>query len=248
MNPTTHILGTTLRYIGFVAIIAALILATLATTAGAATTLTVAYVTDFGTGSNDATAPPATPGSSIFVNALTGVPPMGSYTTADGTKTVTMVDVSVAAIEANPGIELTGVDTIILYQVCDLASHPNTMTAINNVLRNGGKVLIFDADRCAASYSTFLFPFTAGRPAPAGSDGAYTNIQSSTLTAGLVLGPQLGEAVEAGADRSRSPPPGVEPGSCRPTREPRTAASSSTPAKTSGSPRARRRISARCSI
>ncbi|HEY3099221.1 MAG TPA: HYR domain-containing protein [Methylomirabilota bacterium] len=191
MNPTTHTLGSTLRQLGFVA----LLVATLATTAAAGTSTTVAYVTEFGAGSNDTVAPPATPGSSIFVNALTGVPPVGRYSTADGTKTVTIVDVSLAAIDENLAIELAGFDTIILYQVCDIGSHPNAMTAINNFLLSGGKVLIFDADRCAASYGSFHFPFTASRPAPEGSAGTYTNVQPSTLTTGLVVGPQPGEAV-----------------------------------------------------
>jgi HYR domain-containing protein len=191
MIPTTHTLGTILRQMGFVA----LVVATLATTAAAATSTNVAYVTDFGAGSNDTVAPPATPGSSIFVNGLTGVPPSGVYTTADGAKTVTIVDVSLSAIDENPTLELAGFDTIILYQVCDIGSHPNAMRAINDFLRNGGKGLIFDADRCAASYRGFLFPFTASRPAPEGSAGTYTNVQPSTLTTGLVVGPQPGEAV-----------------------------------------------------
>jgi hypothetical protein len=191
MNPTTHTVGTILRQLGFVA----LIVATLATRAAAATSTNVAYVTEFGAGSNDTIAPPATPGSSIFVNALTGVPPVGVYTTADGGTTVTIVDVSLSALDENAAIELAGFDTIILYQVCDIGSHPNALRAINAFLSSGGKMLIFDADRCAASYRGFLFPFTAGRPAPEGSAGTYTNVQASTLTTGLVAGPQAGEAV-----------------------------------------------------
>ena len=57
--------------------------------ASAKTSTTVAYVTDFGTGSDDPSGPGS--GSSIFVNALTGTPPGGTYTTADGSKTVTHV-------------------------------------------------------------------------------------------------------------------------------------------------------------
>src|SRR5712692_2800467 len=180
-----------------------LIVAGLAPPASAATSSKVAYVTDFGTGSNDPCAPfsggvcGSFPGSSIFVNALTGVKPLGTYTTADSLLTVTITDVSVSTIDANPGTALAGFDTVILYQVCDIGSHPKTMTAINNFFANGGKLLIFDADRCSgfgvlpppANYSTFLFPFTASTPGPQGASGSYTNVQPSTLTTGLPSAP-----------------------------------------------------------
>src|SRR5712691_12224513 len=86
-----------------------LIVAGLAPAAHAATSSNVAYVTDFGTGSNDPCAPfsggvcGVFPGSSIFVNSLTGVPPLGVYTTADAALTVTITDLPVAAIDAAPG-------------------------------------------------------------------------------------------------------------------------------------------------
>jgi len=176
--------------------------ALLASSAPAASTSSnVAYVFDFGTGSNDLAGPGF--GSSIFVNALTGAPAGGSYTTADSSKTVTVTDLPVAAVDVGGVGALTGFDTVILYEICDIASHPNTMNAVNQYLLNGGKVMIFDADRCSgefgepppANYSTFLFPFTASTPGPAGKSGPYTHIEASTLTTGLVLGPQPGDAV-----------------------------------------------------
>src|SRR5262249_35402964 len=160
-----------------------------------------AYVTDFGAGANDPIGPPVHPGSSIFVNALTGLMPLGSYTTADGMKTVSITDVPTAAIEANPGTPLNGFDTVILYQVCSLGGLPNTVRAINTFVARGGKVLIFDADRCSSLngnpvvYSGLSFPFSVKRLGPEGTVGGYTTIQPSTLTTGLTLGPQPDDAI-----------------------------------------------------
>jgi len=175
-------------------------------TTHAATTNNVAYITDFGAGSNDTVGPPSIPGSSIFLNALTGagVPDGGTYTTADSSLTATIHNVSVAAVDSGGVGALAGFDTVILYQVCDIGSHPATMAAINAYLTAGsGKVMIFDSDRCAgvfgfpppANYSTFLFPFTASTPGPEGAAGEYTNVQASTLTTGLVVGPIAADAV-----------------------------------------------------
>jgi hypothetical protein len=180
----------------------------------AGTSSHVAYVTDFGTGSNDPCAPFSGggcglfPGSSIFVNALTGVAPGGTYTTADASLTVTVTDVSVAAIDGGGVAVLNAFDTIILYGVCDIGSHPATMTAINQYLTAGtGKVMIFDADRCSgatgvpppADYSTFLFPFTASTPGPEGASGSYSNVEVSTLTTGLPPAPPP-VVIDAGND------------------------------------------------
>ena len=163
-----------------------------------ATSTAVGYVTDFGTGSNDT----SFPGSSIFVNAITGSPPLGTYTTADLTKTVSVTDVPVSAIDSGGVTALAPFDTLIVYEVCDIASHPATVTAINSFLSAGGKVMLFDADRCApkeaglADYSSFLFPFTTSSPGPEGAlGGPYTALVASTLTEGLSVGVQEGDAV-----------------------------------------------------
>lgn len=177
-----------------------LMVAGFAPPAQAATSSSVAYVTDFGTGSNDTSGPGS--GSSIFVNALTGSAPSGSYTTADGTLMVTVTNVSVSSIDSGGVATLAGFDTVILYQICDIASHPATIAAVNAYLTAGsGKVLIFDADRCApiaagpADYTTFLFPFAASTPGPLGAGGSYTLVVPSSLTTGLVVGPVASDAV-----------------------------------------------------
>jgi hypothetical protein len=184
-----------------VAIVSAMAFTALATTASANTSSKVAYVTDFGTGSNDLSGPGS--GSSIFVNALTGGAPLGTYTTADSSKTVSVTDVAVSAVDSGGVGALEPFDTVILYEVCDIASHPETMKAINTYLTNGGKVMIFDADRCApggglpgpADYSTFLFPFKTSSPGPCCAGGEYNTIVASSLTAGLSTGPQEGDSV-----------------------------------------------------
>jgi Bacterial Ig-like domain (group 1) len=164
----------------------------------AKTSSAVGYVTDFGSGSNDK----SFPGSSIFVNALTGAAPLGTYTTGDLSKTVSVTDVPVSAIDAGGVAALAPYDTLILYQVCDIGSHPATVAAINSFLSGGGKVMLFDADRCApkvaglANYSSFLFPFTTSSPGPEGAlGGPYTALVASTLTEGLSVGVQEGDAV-----------------------------------------------------
>jgi hypothetical protein len=163
------------------------------------TSAAVAYITDFGAGSNDICGPSC--GSSIFVNALTGAPAGGTYTTADLSKTVAVTDVPVATIDLGGAAVLAPYDTAIVYQVCDISSHPATMSALNTFLTNGGKLLLYDADRCApgegglANYSSFLFPFSTSSPGPRGASGSYTAVVASTLTAGLAVGPQPGDSV-----------------------------------------------------
>ncbi|HEX4701039.1 MAG TPA: Ig-like domain-containing protein [Pseudonocardiaceae bacterium] len=102
---------------------------------------------------------------------------------------------------------MNGFDTIVLYEVCDINAHRAAETAINAFLENGGKVMIFDADRCsdnvavngAADYSGFLFPFTTDSPGPGGSGGSYGFIEPSTLT-NLVTAPGVGEDALADAN------------------------------------------------
>jgi hypothetical protein len=172
-----------------------------ASTAGASTSVSVGYVFDFGTGSNDEGGPGT--GSSIWVNALTGRPANGTYTTADSSKTVTVTDMPVSKIDELGAAALAPFDTLIVYQVCDIGSHPATVTAINSFLEKGGKVLLTDADACApgpeakglADYSKFRFPFTTNSPGPRGLSGFYTALVPSTLTAGLALGEQESDTV-----------------------------------------------------
>src|SRR5512143_2656757 len=174
----------------------------LATAAQGATTHKVAYVFDFGLGvtdplsANNGTQPP---GSSLFTNILTGspLPNGGTYNGA------TFTNVPIATVDASPATALNGYDTILLYQVCSIGTHPAAMGAVNNFLVKGGKVIIFDGDRCApewpgaglADWSGFLFPFTVHGPGPHGGSGSYTFVESSTLTTGLSVGPVPNDAV-----------------------------------------------------
>ncbi len=159
----------------------------------------VAYVFDFGTGISDTSGPGT--GSSILVNAVNGVAIAsgGTYTTSSG-NTATITDVPVSTVDSGGLGAISGFDTVVLYEVCDIASHPNLITALNTYLANGnGKVMIFDGDRCAPSeagipdYSTFLFPFTSSNPGPVGATGSITFVESesspATLTSGISPGP-----------------------------------------------------------
>jgi hypothetical protein len=158
----------------------------------------VAYVTDFGSGIGDA----VFRGSSILRNAITGIviPSGGSYTTASGTQ-VTFTDVPVSKINTDGLNAISGFDTVMLYQVCDIGAPVNAplVTALNSYLNAGlGKVVIFDGDRCAPSYggipdySTFLFPFTSSNPGPLGATGTLSLIENETSLATLAKGVKAG--------------------------------------------------------
>jgi len=160
------------------------------------TSTKVAYVTDFGAGVNDSVFPPSG-GSSIFNNAVGGVPlpNVGTYNGA------TFTNVPISAIDSSPTTALAGFDTALLYEVCSIGSHPVALAAINAFLASGGKVMIFDADACApsshgaANWSGFLFPFTTTSPGPVGEGGDYLAVVPSSLTTGLSVGPQPADAV-----------------------------------------------------
>jgi hypothetical protein len=159
----------------------------------------VAYVTDFYPMQVCST---STLSTSIFVSAITGSPPVGcpssahpTYTTVGG-NTVTFTDVTVAAIDAGGLAAISGFDTVLLYEVCDIGnpSHSITMTALNNYLTAGnGKVVIYDSDRCSGNnpatpiphYNTFLYPFTTSNPGPVGHSLAPTWIETESPPAVL---------------------------------------------------------------
>jgi IPT/TIG domain/Bacterial Ig-like domain (group 1)/Fibronectin type III domain len=64
--------------------------------------------------------------------------------------------------------------------------------------------MIFDGDGCAptadygkgaADWSNFAFPFSTNSPGPQGASGSYTEVDPSSLTTGLNVGPQSGDSV-----------------------------------------------------
>lgn len=151
----------------------------------------VAYVFDFGAGVNDT----AFTGSSIFTNAVTGsAPGSGAGATYNG---VGFTNVPVSTVDGAGDAAFNGYDTVLMYEVCDIASHPATLHAVNSFLENGGKVMIFDGDRCSgygpgagpATYSGFEFPFTTDAPGPKGGLGfSYTFVETSSLTDSIKVG------------------------------------------------------------
>jgi hypothetical protein len=201
MNVIARGAGRRLRRLLIVTMLLGVGLAAGSPAAHAVTSTHVAYVTDFGTGLSDPDFPPPTtfPGSSIFNNAVGGVPlPNGG--TYNG---ATFTNVPLSTIDANPTTALAGYDTVLLYMVCSIGdgTHGNALGAINTFLANGGKVMIFDSDACAPSalgasnWTGFLFPFTTTAPGPTGPGGDYLAVVPSTLTAGLSVGPQPPDAV-----------------------------------------------------
>jgi hypothetical protein len=196
MNVSARKIKRFTRCLFMVAMLLGLVLAAFSPAAHALNSTKVAYVTDFGAGVNDSAFPPSG-GSSIFNNAVGGVPlPNGG--TYNG---ATFTNVPIGAIDSSPATALVGYDTVLLYMVCSIGSHPIALGAINTFLASGGKVMIFDSDACAPSahgasnWSGFLFPFTTTSPGPVGLGGNYLAVVPSTLTAGLVVGPQPPDAV-----------------------------------------------------
>lgn len=160
----------------------------------------VAYVTDFGTGIGDS----SFLGSSIFTNAINGIPMASgsTYTTGSGS-IITFVDVFTNTVDANGVSAFVSFDTVMLYEVCDIQDHPALISALNSYLSSGaGKVVIYDGDKCDGNhgaipdYSTFLFPFTSTNPGPRGASQALTFVETETppavLTRGLTIGEGLG--------------------------------------------------------
>jgi hypothetical protein len=91
----------------------------------------------------------------------------------------------------------------MLYEVCDIGSHPNLVSALNTYLSTGsGKVVIYDADRCgpgggsgnpSPNYAGFLFPFITNNPGPRGFlSGTITKVESEILPATLTRGISTG--------------------------------------------------------
>lgn len=133
------------------------------------------------------------PGGSIFRDAIPsgtalGTGDTGTYTV--GSASYTFTNVQLSQLDAQPSL-LSTYDTVMLYQVCTIGAsvHAASLTAVNNYLTSGGKVIVMDADRCAGSrhpnYSGFLFPFTSSNPGAAGDHGNYVTVEASSLTSGL---------------------------------------------------------------
>jgi hypothetical protein len=123
----------------------------------------------------------------IFRDAIVG----GPASTATTTKCVKyLVTMSLCPV-AIPSISFEiykKFDTLILFEVCDIATSltPTQRQAINNFIEGGRKVLLFDADRC--------FP---GGVSPAGPQPSYGGLAFAPLK---TIGP--GPASEAGGTMS----------------------------------------------
>ena len=120
-----------MRRVSFVGMLLGLILASLSPAANAATSTKVAYVTDFGAGVNDPVFPPSG-GSSIFNNAVGGVPlPNGG--TYNG---ATFTNVPITTIDSSPGTALAGFETIFCRRLSGsifMAARPVTAAEMPSV-------------------------------------------------------------------------------------------------------------------
>ena len=144
--------------------------------------------------------------ANIFSTSIIGGPAQTSSATASVTYNgMTFTPLTKAAISSTT---LATYDTLILFEVCDIATSLSSSQhdAINAYLAAGNKIILFDGDRCApgfggagnADYSWFTFPFATSNPGPQGASGTLTIVENSTLTNGLSTDPfnldELGDA------------------------------------------------------
>ncbi len=139
------------------------------------------------------------PSANIFTDAVVGGPsPTSSPTDSVTYNGMTFTPLAKAAISTST---LAPFDTLILFEVCDIATSltASQHTALNNYLAAGNKILLYDADRCApsaagnADYSWFTFPFATSNPGPQGASGTLTVVENSSLTQGLSSDPFSGD-------------------------------------------------------
>lgn len=144
------------------------------------------------------------PSGNIFTDAVVGGPAPTSSPTASVTYNgMTFTPLARAALSTS---SLANFDTLILFEVCDIATSLTNAqhTVINAFLAAGNKILLYDGDRCAktqagdANYSWFTFPFATSNPGPQGAGGTLDIVEKSTLTQGLASDPfnsdELGDA------------------------------------------------------
>lgn len=126
---------------------------------------------------------------------VTPVADGGTYSTASPATalTVTIHNIDMTRLDVPGSTALTGMDTVVMYEVCDIGSHPNAVTALNTFFNNGGKLIVLDGGLCVdgtggqADYRGFAKPFTPDYllPIPQYTAGKYTSINSTSLTTGL---------------------------------------------------------------
>lgn len=144
------------------------------------------------------------PTGNIFIDSIVGGPtPTSSATDSVTYNGMTFTPLARAALSATT---LAPYDTLILFEVCDIATSltASQHAAINAYLAAGNKILLYDGDRCAAGtggvadYSWFTYPFSTSSPGPQGASGVLTVVENSTLTQGLSSDPfnsdELGDA------------------------------------------------------
>ena len=162
----------------------------------------IAYVTYDDSGFTGSSIPSA----NIFTDAIVGGPsPTNSPTASVTYNGMTFTPLAKAALSSTT---LAAYDTLILFEVCDIATSltASQHAAINAYLAAGNKILLYDGDRCApgfggagnADYSWFTFPFATSNPGPQGASGTLTVVENSSLTQGLSSDPfnsdELGDA------------------------------------------------------
>jgi hypothetical protein len=157
-------------------------------TASAASTSSaqVAYVTDSSNG-----------GASLWVDGLGLVAPADGATYATHAPstplTVTIHNIAMTSLDTPSSTALNGMDTVVMYATCDIASHPNALKAVNAFFEGGGKLIILDGAQCTEGlggtpdYSGFTKPFVTNYklPVPQYGTAPYTFTEASTLTTGL---------------------------------------------------------------
>jgi hypothetical protein len=105
----------------------------------------------------------------------------------------TFTDVSLASIRDGATDPLPAFDTVVLVQVCDIGTYlGNTQfrTRLENFVKNGGKLIIWDSECASTDYSKFLYPFTTNNPGAMGESGTLTIAEQNALGNSSPASPQ----------------------------------------------------------
>lgn len=101
---------------------------------------------------------------------------------------ITFTDLAVSAVIAS---NLAAFDTVVLYQICDIATALSSgqKADLLNWLYGGGKLIIYDSDACGLGsgptpdYSWFIYPFSTDTPGQQGAHaGVLTIVENNTLS------------------------------------------------------------------
>lgn len=88
----------------------------------------------------------------------------------------------------------SGLDTIVLNGICDISSfldNAQFKSRIENFVRTGGKLVIWDSECTSTDYSKFALPFTSNNPGALGATGTLTDVEDNSLSSSNPASPSF---------------------------------------------------------